>query len=230
MSRRLCSPILVLILAALLSSSLHAEPDTEQDPYSRRRTQLQAHQLAGLATWALWLATNLQGDKAMKSMYRESDAFARMALLSHPEYANDPLYAAALQTPDKNSMAATYFLARDPTRNLPLYLMLRQNDEWEARTAGGTHKTLAFATMGMYALTAGLAFSAPKGPIVTGDDGISPTKVHKWMIPLHLLAILSMPALGQRIEEGGPAAAERMQRVGWGGFGALSIAMFSMTF
>lgn len=230
MSRRsVLSPSLLLCLF-LLAPALHAEDPGNEDPYARRRTQLQAHQLAGLTTWALWLATNLQGEKALKSMYRESDSFARLALLSHPEYSSDPLYAVALQTPDKNSIAATYFLAKDPAHNLPVYLAMQQHSEWEARTAGNTHRSLAYATMGMYALTAGLAFSAPKGPPVTGEDGISPIMVHKWMIPLHLLAMLSLPSLGQKIEEGGPAAAARMQRTGWAGFGALSIAMFSMTF
>lgn len=218
------------ILFSVFLFSFSALACEEEESFSTRRTMLQAHQLAGMATWALWLATNLEGERALDSLYRRSDEIARLQLINRPAYSNDPLYFLALQSPGRHSISAAYFLAKDPVANLPMYAALTRQDEWEASRSGGTHKGLAAATLGMYAVTASLAMFAPRGPKIENESGYSPTVLHKSMIPLHLLAMLALPTLGRSIEKEGPDAARRMQNVGWGGFGALSIAFFSMTF
>lgn len=212
-----------------------ATAKTTQEELSTRRKMLEYHQLSGFITLGLWLATNLEGEKAKDSLYRKSDEYAKVLLLSHPEYAsNDPLYAVSLfQGLDQNSIAATYFLLKDPANNLPLYLALKSNEEWYAKNSGDFHKELAYATFGMYALTAGLAFFAPKRVVDSEDSDVniySPIFAHKALIPFHLAAMLMLPALGQRIEKHGPEAARDMQQVGWAGFGAFSLSLLVITF
>lgn len=43
----------------------------EEENLKLRRSLLSWHQTAGLTTWTLWLATNLVGEKAYKTMYRK---------------------------------------------------------------------------------------------------------------------------------------------------------------
>ncbi|BDA77243.1 hypothetical protein LPTSP3_g01730 [Leptospira kobayashii] len=200
----------------------------------KRRSFLEWHQIAGLTTLAFWLATNLEGEKASRSLYRKSDEFAQGILLTHPEYANnDPLYAIAFQSLDKHSIAANYLLLKDPQNNASLYFALKANEEWEAKNSGSAHKELAMATFGMYALTAGLAYFAP--PKIeeeyTGEVRFySPIFAHKAMIPIHLASMLLLPGLGARIGKEGPNAVRDMQQVGWAGFGAMSISVLVITF
>ncbi|TGK23799.1 hypothetical protein EHO98_03820 [Leptospira stimsonii] len=235
--------LLVLLGASSLSAQVAAPPEmktskteqtTKQD-LLRRRNMLEWHQISGFITLGLWLATNLEGEKAKDSLYRKSDEFAQVLLLTHPEYAtNDPLYAvAAFQGLNQNSIAADYFLLKDPANNLPLYLALKSQEEWEAKNSGSFHKQLAYATFGMYALTAGLAYFAPKRIVDSEDSDVniySPILAHKALIPIHLAAMLLLPSLGQRIEKHGPEAARDMQQVGWAGFGALSLSLLVITF
>ncbi|MBM9579450.1 hypothetical protein JWG45_20100 [Leptospira sp. 201903070] len=240
--------ICMFILFALLGvSALNAQVDTSPEikatktilptkqDLTMRRNVLEWHQISGFITLGLWLATNLEGEKAKDSLYRKSDEFAQAMLLAHPEYAaNDPLYAVALfQGLNQNSIAADYFLLKDPANNLPLYLALKSEEEWEAKSSGSFHKQLAYATFGMYALTAGLAYFAPKRIVDSEDSDVniySPIFAHKALIPIHLAALLLMPSLGEKIGKNGPDAAREMQQVGWVGFGALSISLLVITF
>jgi hypothetical protein len=182
-----------------------------------------------MTTLALWLATNLQGEKALNSVYRRSDEIARSLLISRPEYAiNDPLYFAALRQPDRKSIAADYFLAKDPERNAALYFALKQNEEWEARRAGSLHRSLALATFAACTVTASAAFLAPEG-ISYNREGYDSIFFHRAMIPVHLTSMLLLARPGSQVEHREGAAYE-MQRAGWVGFGALSIAFLTVTF
>ena len=177
----------LVFLSLFLQSSIRA------DDLSTRREMLQWHQVAGLATWGLWLATNLKGEEAIHSLRRSGEPVANAVLLA------------------------------DPRNNWPLYYAILNNSEWEAKRGGSTHRTLAGLTAGAYALTAGLALLAPSRP--AESDSCDRITAHKWLALLHFAALASLPALGKRIEEGGPKAAKRMQKVGWGGFGALTVAV-----
>ncbi|EMO03096.1 hypothetical protein LEP1GSC116_5164 [Leptospira interrogans serovar Icterohaemorrhagiae str. Verdun HP] len=110
-----------------------------------RRKMLDFHQLSGFITLGLWLATNLEGEKAKDSLYRKSDEYAKILLLTRPEYSNnDPLYSVSLfQGLDQNSIAATYFLFKDPANNFPLYFALKSNEEWEAKHSGSFSQTIS---------------------------------------------------------------------------------------
>lgn len=213
------------------------KPSVTKESLKRRRNLLEWHQIAGLTTLALWLATNLEGDKASESLYRKSDQYAQGLLLANPQYAtNDPMYLVALSPLNRHSIAADYFLLKDPTNNAGLYFALKANEEWEAKRSGDLHKNLAMATFSMYAITAGLAFFSPSKidtDVENETDGpriYSPIFAHKAMIPIHLASMLLLPGLGARIEKEGPRAAHQMEQVGWAGFGAMSIALLVITF
>ncbi|EMK21753.1 hypothetical protein [Leptospira kirschneri] len=221
--------------AATTTISSKSNSKTTKEEISIRRKMLDFHQLAGFITLGLWLVANLEGEKAKDSLYRKSDEYSKVLLLTHPEYSNnDPLYSVSLfQGLDQNSIAATYFLLKDPANNFPLYFVLKSNEEWEAKHSGSFHKQLAYSTFGMYLLTAGLAFFAPKRVVDSEDSDVnvySPIFAHKALIPLHLAAMLILPSLGQRIEKHGPEAARDMQQVGWAGFGAFTLSLFVITF
>ncbi|WP_425269823.1 hypothetical protein [Leptospira perdikensis] len=211
------------------------KPLVTKESLKKRRNLLEWHQIAGLTTLALWLATNLEGDKASETLYRKSDQYAQGLLLANPQYAtNDPIYLVALGSLNRHSIAADYFLLKDPTNNAGLYLALKANEEWETKHSAAMHKNLAMATFSMYAITASLAFFSPsKIESETEDDGpriYSPIFAHKAMIPIHLASMLLLPGLGARIEKEGPRAAHQMEQVGWTGFGAMSIALLVITF
>ena len=214
-------------MSAASVSPVHAEQS--RDSLARRREFLNWHQIMGMTTLGLWLATNLAGDEANESLYSTADEQARFLLLANPQYSSDPLYYAAIQQPGPRSFAAEYYLSRDPANNLGLYLAMKSNEEWKSRKSGNLHKTLAYATFASYALTAGLAYFAPER-IESNEPGIDSIFFHKAMIPFHLAAMLMLPKLGEEIEHRGPGAAEDMEHVGWAGFGALSIAFFTITF
>ncbi|MCG6194815.1 hypothetical protein LFX25_16365 [Leptospira sp. FAT2] len=222
-------------VAPAVKTPQNTEPQISKNDLSTRRRMLEFHQLSGFITLGLWLATNLEGEKAKDSLYRTSDQYAKVLLFAHPEYANnDPVYAVALaQGLNQNSIAATYFLLKDPANNFPLYFALKSQEEWEAKHSGDFHKQLAYSTFGMYMLTAGLAFFAPKRVVDSEDSDVniySPIFAHKALIPFHLAAMLILPSLGQRIEKHGPEAARDMQQVGWAGFGAFSLSLLVITF
>lgn len=158
-----------------------------------RHDMLQWHQISGMATWALWLATNLKGEESIRSLRRTNEPAANAILLANPQ------------------------------QNWPLYYLVLNNSEWKAKRGGGEHRALAGLTVGAYALTAGLSLLAPSRARETGDfDSVS---AHKLLALVHFAALASMPALGKKIEHKGPAAARRMQQVGWAGFGTLSVAV-----
>ncbi len=208
-------------------ASLRAEPTRES--LETRRDYLDLHQVMGMTTLGLWLATNLVGDEAKESLYSTADEQARYLLLANPSYSSDPLYYLAIQQPGPRSFAAEYFLSRDPANNAALYLALKSREQWKSRKSGSMHRNLAYATFASYAITAGLAYFAPEG-IKSDEPGIDSIFFHKAMIPFHLAAMLMLPRLGEEIEHRGPSAAEDMEHVGWAGFGALSIAFFTITF
>ncbi|MBU43748.1 MAG: hypothetical protein CMN76_11050 [Spirochaetaceae bacterium] len=217
----------MLFLLLATPAVLRAQPT--RDSLQRRREYLDLHQIMGMTTLGLWLATNLAGEEANESLYSSADENARMLLLANPQYANDPVYFLAIQEPGPRSFAAEYFLSRDPANNLGLYLALKSQEEWRSRKSGNLHRSLAYATFASYAITAGLAYFAPER-IQSTEPGIDSIFFHKAMIPFHLAAMLMLPRLGEQIEHRGPAAAEEMEHVGWAGFGALSIAFFTITF
>lgn len=68
---------------------------------------LQWHQISGLATWGFWLATNLEGEKALHSLRRTAQPTANALLLLNPQ------------------------------ENLPLYYALMSRSEWKATRGGG---------------------------------------------------------------------------------------------
>ncbi|WP_207763500.1 hypothetical protein [Leptospira meyeri] len=213
------------------------KPRATKESLKKRRNLLEWHQIAGLTTLALWLATNLEGDKASETLYRKSDQYAQSLLLANPQYAtNDPMYLIAMSPLNRHSIAADYFLLKDPTSNAGLYLALKANEEWETRHSAAMHKNLAMATFSMYVITASLAFFSPskiESESENEEDGpriYSPILAHKAMIPIHLASMLLLPGLGARIEREGPRAAHQMEQVGWTGFGAMSIALLVITF
>ncbi|MCG6138976.1 hypothetical protein [Leptospira mtsangambouensis] len=213
------------------------KPRATKESLKKRRNLLEWHQIAGLTTLALWLATNLEGDKASETLYRKSDQYAQTLLLANPQYAsNDPMYLVAMSPLNRHSIAADYFLLKDPTNNAGLYLALKANEEWETKHSAAMHKNLAMATFSMYAITASLAFFSPskiESESENEEDGpriYSPILAHKAMIPIHLASMLLLPGLGARIEKEGPRAAHQMEQVGWTGFGAMSIALLVITF
>lgn len=194
---------------------------------------LEWHQITGFLTLGLWLATNLEGEKAKDSLNSSAQFGAKALLLTHPEYAkNDPIYYTSLLSTGKHSYSAEYLLMKDPSANLPIYMALKSSEEYFALKSEDRHRELAYLTTGMYAITAGLAFLAP-AKISEPSEGInfySPIFQHKALIPVHLLAMAMMPTLGRRIEHDGYSAANNMQTAGWVGFGALSLSLLVITF
>ncbi len=79
--------MIVSIIPARAESSdtAAAEEDSESESsQSARRSMLFWHQAAGFATWGTWLATNLAGDRAMKSL-QSTETFANLILLQNPQ-------------------------------------------------------------------------------------------------------------------------------------------------
>ncbi|MBL8019327.1 MAG: hypothetical protein JNM27_06660 [Leptospirales bacterium] len=68
---------------------------------------LQWHQIAGMATWGFWLATNLEGEKALHSLRRTAEPTANTLLLLNTQ------------------------------ENLLLYHTLMSRSEWKATRGGG---------------------------------------------------------------------------------------------
>lgn len=197
---------------------------------SLRREMLTYHQLFGMLTWVSWLATNLYGEQAIKTMYRTSDQISRVILLSNPyPYNSDFLYYVSLNELYRKNLSWYYLISKEP-QNL-FYWFLRINDEWYSKKSGEVHKNLARTTFGLYTITAILAFTAPESSFKENSySGIPPILIHKAMIPIHLFSMIGLYAISQKIEKKGPEYAVRMQNLGWIGFGALSIAFFRMTF
>jgi len=128
----------VLVLSLMfLSTLVHGEtiPSQTTTPddgtTSLRREMLQWHQIAGMATWGLWLATNIEGERALHTLRRKFE----------PE--------------------ANYLLLSNPQENLLLYYATLQQSEWESTSGLSTHRNLAYATVSAYALTAALSMLAP---------------------------------------------------------------------
>ncbi len=191
-----------------------------------RRKMLRAHQVTGLLTWGLWLATNLAGEKALDSLKPETDLPAMFYLAQDPTN-NLPMYGAL-----KYNNPSLLLLSNDQAyinRMLPMYYLITDNAEWESEN-GSQHKSLAAATIGMYALTASLGLFSPPRFEETHTEGVDSIFLHKGLALVHLAAMLSMGPLGEQIEHGGPSAARKMQNAGWGGFTALSAAIVVVYF
>jgi hypothetical protein len=214
-----------------LTVSIFSQEKSQQDisKIELRRNLLKTHQFLGFSTLILWLATNLEGEKALKNLYKTSDQYARYLLAMNPQYNKDPLYNYyILKQPDRHSFTAEYYLLQDPNKNLQTYLMLKSTEEWYASKNGERHKKLAYLTTVFYALTATTAFLAPEG-IPTNYKGYDSLFFHKLMIPIHLSAMLLLPSLGEKIEHKGYYAALKMKQTGWIGFSALTFAFLSIT-
>jgi len=109
---------------------------------------LQYHQIAGMATWGLWLATNLKGEEAIHSLKRTAELPANALLLANPQ------------------------------QNWPLYYIMMEKSQWKARRGGSAHRSLASLTVGAYALTAGLSLLAPSRARETDEfDSVSAHKL-----------------------------------------------------
>lgn len=109
---------------------------------------LQWHQTAGFALWGLWLATNIKGEEAIRSLKRTQEPAANVLLLANP------------------------------SQNWPLYYLAMNRSEWHSRRGGSAHRSLAGLTVGAYALTAGLSLLAPSRDVeYDGFDSVSAHKL-----------------------------------------------------
>lgn len=171
----------------------------------RRRNMLEWHQIAGIATWFSWLATNLAGENAEKNYHREFEPYARAMLILNP--------------------------TQNSTQSYMLYQYIMNVSPWDTSDSQRRqHSELAYTTVTLYAVTAGLAFLSPSSVNLEREAGWSTIFTHKAMIFIHLPAMLALPAMGEATKTGGPASVHRMQEVGWAGFSALSVAMFAFYF
>lgn len=106
----------MLVISILISFSARAvyagenqdgvsPPSTTEieERMSLRRTILDWHQLLGMVTWGLWLATNYEGERALSRLY------------------------------PRNEPVANYLLLQNPRDNFPLYYVLMHNSEWKVR-------------------------------------------------------------------------------------------------
>ncbi|MCB1174264.1 MAG: hypothetical protein KDK39_11885 [Leptospiraceae bacterium] len=203
MSRPIAALVILILInittgpAHLLAQEVQEQRISDQEQYERmqtRRSMLEWHQITGLLTWGLWLATNLEGERIAKTHQRVGEQEMQLLWLSNPD-------------------AYT-----------PLYLLYRENAEWKTTADSSTHKSLAAATAGMYALTAVLALCAPPLYDEQGSDLWDSSWWHRALAFVHLAAMLSLPALGHQAEEG-PDGLQKMRNVGWAGFGVYSVAI-----
>ena len=162
------------------------EPPTFRDPYQNeqtseqerwqsmqtRRAMLQRHQWAGLLTWGLWLATNLEGERIASSHARVGE------------------------------QSMQYLWLSDPQTYTPLYLLYRENAEWHTTRSSNTHRSLAAATSIMYLLTASQAIFAPAAYQETSHTGLDSIWWHKLFAFIHFGALLALPAIAGQAEEG----------------------------
>lgn len=70
-----------------LTVSIFSQEKSQQDvsKIELRRNLLKTHQFLGFSTLILWLATNLEGEKALKNLYKTSDQYARYLLAMNPQ-------------------------------------------------------------------------------------------------------------------------------------------------
>lgn len=141
----------LFLILALIVAGTPAFGQTPEDEAARqmlRHDMLQYHQMAGIATWGLWLATNLKGEEAIHSLRRTAEPVANALLLANPQ------------------------------QNGPLYYLIMQNSQWKAKRGGSAHRSLASLTVGAYALTAGLSLFSPARARETGEfDSVSAHKL-----------------------------------------------------
>lgn len=188
-----------------------------------RRKILKAHQAAGLVTWALWLATNLEGEKLMDNHSPDMKAEASLFYLSNPS-AHLPMYL-ALQTANPLPLA----LSPDPgylAQNLPLYFMIYQGKQRNPER----HEQLAMATGAMYILTASLAMLAPSKFREAGrKKGFNSVFMHKGLALIHMASMVALFSLAEKAEHS-ESGARQMRAVGWGGFAVLTLAIGTFYF
>jgi uncharacterized membrane protein len=140
--------LLILILLCSFTPLLAENQSDEVKNQMLRHDMLQWHQISGMAAWGLWLATNLKGEEAIRSLRRTQEPAANLVLLSNPE------------------------------QNWPLYRLMMDRSEWKAKRGGGAHRALAGLTVGAYALTAGLALLSPSRARETDEfDSVSAHKL-----------------------------------------------------
>lgn len=170
-----------------------------------RRKMLEWHQVTGFLTWFSWLATNVAGERAEKSYHKEFEPYARAMLVLNP--------------------------MNDTSQSYLLYQFILHVSPWDSSDSQHReHVQLAYTTVSLYAVTAGLAFLSPTPVNLDREPGWSTIFTHKSMILIHLPSMLALPFLGAKIHQGGPEAVQRMQYVGWTGFSALSIAIATFYF
>jgi len=234
----LATPLFARNLSDIYSTTPFTAPETtpflnsgwysgDKQYAQTRKRMLRFHQFSGLTTWMLWLATNLEGEEALKELKPKTQLPALFLYSQNPQ-ANLPLYLAMVE-----DNPAFLFLSGDSnyvTQNYPLYMLVRQNSEWSAGADGDSHKQLAHATAGFYFLTASLALLSPSKSADAKKRGFDSIFFHKGLALLHFAAMASLPALGEDIEHKGKAGAGSMQSAGWAGFTALTMAMFVVYF
>lgn len=179
------------------------QKESDNSGQSVRREMLFWHQAAGMTAWALWLATNLAGENALKHLENPYQKYSPYVFLLNQS---------------------------NPSANLPLYLYLNNQKFWDAESGGTMHKSLAGATFTMYAVAAGLALFAPSRLDETERDSFDTVSIHKSLAIIHFAAMAALPFLGARIQKNGPQAARQMQEVGWAGFTAFSASFIVFYF
>ncbi len=207
--------------------------DSSRARRKKRREWMSWHQMAGVATWILWLSTCISGEQAYTSLYQPRQEQAKLYGLLYASRNPSALLLAyaAYTADDHSSMPALAVLAMNPQENLLPYLYFTQETEWEVRKGEELHQGLARATLGMYALTGILAMTAPKIELHSHEgSGVDHVTIHKSLALVHLAALVALPILGSQIEKRGPEAAGQMRAVGWAGLGVLSAAFVVITF
>ena len=158
--------------------------------------------------------------------FHQLAGFTTLGLWLATNIAGDRAYS---KLENKAELPSRLLLLQNPSENFLAYSLLRNRGEWEAK-GGDYHKSLAYATFGMYSLTAVLSILSPSKYEEAQSEGFDSIFTHKLLAVLHFAAMASMPSLGKAVEHKGPSAAVNMQRVGWGGLGALSMSFFVFYF
>lgn len=200
--------LLILIFPGLLKSapglSVESENNdlqsTQQIHIKRRRDMLDKHQIWGLAAWAFWLATNLEGEAVARTQERAGQQSMDLLLLSSPE------------------------------KYSTLYILHQENASYESSRNSATHTSLAALTWFTYSVAAYYAYMSPDPWKEAKREGFDSIFLHKTLAFFHLAAMLALPFLGKAAEEYGPEGVQKMRNVGWAGFGVYTVAIGTFYF
>lgn len=148
-----------------------SSPALNKNQIERRRSFLEWHQLTGFATWGLWLATNLAGEKAKDSYKKEYEPIANVVLLANPNQ-NALLYYGIMQVSPYDSkggathgsLAGATFLMYSITAGLAFFSPSKlQSDREEGWTTIFTHKAAIFVHLPSMLALASLGSQVQKG-------------------------------------------------------------------